>query len=142
MIRVKRMLATIVTMMVIAGHERGSGGGCCCDRSCCSRGRRRTIDVTARILFLPLCAPILKPNFHLCFRQTQRQCQIQAFTYGQVARLLELILQCDQLFVCESGASSPRLTRTSAFFVIVIVVVVLIVAEFVVIIFNFVIVVH
>lgn len=61
------------------------------------------------ILLFPFGPPVLEPDFHLCFGQTQRQGQIQSFTYWQVPRRAKLVLQSHQLLVRERRPGAPGL---------------------------------
>lgn len=45
------------------------------------------------VLLFPLGPPVLKPDLHLRFCQTQRQRQVQSLAHGQVASGAELVLQ-------------------------------------------------
>lgn len=75
---------------------------------------RRRVHVHPGVLLLPLGAPILEPDFHLCLRQTQTQGEVQPFAHTQVPGGLELVLEGDELLVGEGGARPPRLAASTA----------------------------
>ena len=52
------------------------------------------------MLFLPLHAPILKPNFDLSFRQTERMCNFYPSFPGKVAVEMEFFLEFKSLIPC------------------------------------------
>lgn len=74
------------------------------------RRHRGTVDVQARILFLPLGPPILEPDLHLGLGQLKLNRQIQALAHGQISRSLELVLQPNQLLVREGRSRSSWFT--------------------------------
>lgn len=61
------------------------------------------------ILLFPFGPPVLEPDFHLRFGQTQRQGQVQSFTYWQIPSRAELVLQSHQLLVREGRPGAPGL---------------------------------
>lgn len=75
--------------------------------------RMMTVDVVTRVLLLPLSAPVLKPDLHLCLGESERESQTQTLTDGQVTSQAELALERRQLVVAERR-SSPTATRPAS----------------------------
>ena len=55
----------------------------------------------------PLCSSVLKPNFHLCFGQTQHGADLKPLSFGDVLGCLETLFQTSTLQLCEDWAT-PR----------------------------------
>ena len=72
-------------------------------------GHGRAVHVEARVLLLPLGAPVLEPDLHLGLGQREREGQVEPLAHRQVSRRLELVLEGDQLLVSERRPGPPRL---------------------------------
>ena len=73
------------------------------------------VDVTSRVLFLPLGASVLKPNLDLRLGQVECQRQVESLTHAQVPSVFELVLQRHQLLIGEGcpGPSGLAAARSS-----------------------------
>lgn len=71
--------------------------------------RSGTVDVHARILFLPLGPSVLEPDLHLGLRQTKGKGEVQSLADGQVSCLAEFVLEGDQLLVGEGRSDAAGL---------------------------------
>ena len=58
-------------------------------------------------LMSPFCSSVLKPNFHLCFGQTQHGADLKSLSFGDVLGCLETLFQASPLQLREDW-STPR----------------------------------
>ena len=56
-------------------------------------------------LMSPLCLSVLKPNFHLCFGQTQHGADLKSLSFGDVLGCLETLFQASTLQLREDWAT-------------------------------------
>ena len=55
----------------------------------------------------PLCSSVLKPNFHLCFGQTQHGADLKPLSFSDVLGCLETLFQASTLQLGEDW-TTPR----------------------------------
>ena len=76
------------------------------------RGKLAAVDIHARVLLLPFCPPVLEPDLDLGLGEVEAEREVEALAHREVARRLELVLEADQLLVCEGRPRAPRLASS------------------------------
>ena len=52
-------------------------------------------------------------SLYLCFCEVECQCQVEPFAHGEIARVLKLVFQRDELFVSEGCSRSTSLAAAA-----------------------------
>ena len=81
-----------------------------------SRGRQlATVDIEPRVLLLPFCPPVLKPDLDLGLGEVEAEREVESLTHGEVASRLEFVLEADKLLVGEGCPRPPRFASSVTF---------------------------